>query len=130
MRDVIERSRRERLADWIESMPVRKVIIGVIVFNAVVLGLETSRTVTDSVGGLLYVLDRACLAFFVVELAIKLYAFGGRFVRDPWNVFDALIVGIALVPATGSLSVLRALRILRLLRVISAAPNTSSEARP
>jgi voltage-gated sodium channel len=48
---------------------------------------------------------------------------GPRFFADPWNVFDFLVVGIALLPATGSLSVLRALRILRVLRLITAVPS-------
>ena len=122
MNDADARPQHERLADWIETMPVRKFIIGVILFNAVLLGLETSQTAMDRAGGLIYALDRACLAFFVVELGIKLYAFRARFFRDPWNLFDAVIVGIALMPSSGSLAVLRALRILRLLRVISAAP--------
>ncbi len=117
-----DNSNRARLAIWLESMPVRKFIIGVILINAVLLGMETSKSLTDQIGGLLYALDRLCLAFFVCELALKLYAFGWRFFRDPWNVFDAVIVGVALIPSSGSLSVLRALRILRLLRVISAAP--------
>ncbi len=58
----------------------------------------------------------------MIEIALKLVAHGARFFRSGWNVFDFLIVGIALMPATHGLSVLRALRILRVLRVISAAP--------
>ena len=122
MTDTSPDNRRARLAVWLETMPVRKFIIGVILFNAVLLGLETSKSVTDEVGGLLFALDRLCLAFFVLELLLKLYAFGWRFFRDPWNIFDTAIVTVALIPSSGSLSVLRALRILRLLRVISAAP--------
>ncbi|MEM7745132.1 MAG: ion transporter [Pseudomonadota bacterium] len=115
-------SHRERLAIWIETMPVRKFIIGVILLNAVILGLETSSSFMANWGPILIALDRACLAFFCVELLIKLYAFGPKFFRDPWNWFDAIIITIALMPSSGSMSVLRALRILRLLRVISAAP--------
>jgi voltage-gated sodium channel len=101
---------------------VRNFIIGVILFNAVVLGLETSKTVMAAVGPLILALDRICLAIFVAEIALKLYARGLRFFRSGWNVFDFMIVGIALMPATGGLSVLRALRILRVLRIISVAP--------
>jgi hypothetical protein len=38
---------------------------------------------------------------------------GRRFFRSGWNLFDFIIVGIALVPAAQGLSVLRALRILQ-----------------
>lgn len=113
---------RNRLAEWLETLPVRKVIIGVILFNAILLGLETSPEIMARWGGGLTFLDNLCLGFFCVELLVKLYAFGGRFFRDPWNWFDMVIVGIALLPANETLGVLRALRILRLLRVVSAAP--------
>nr|WP_261331764.1 ion transporter [Maritalea mobilis] len=101
---------------------IRYTIIAVIVFNAVILGLETSDTAMETAGALILTLDRICLAIFVVELAAKMIAYGTRFFRSGWNLFDFVIVGIALVPAAQGLSVLRALRILRVLRVISVAP--------
>ncbi len=113
---------RQRLRAWIETAPVRRTVLGVILFNAALLGLETSKTAMANLGPVLTGLDRACLIFFCIELLTKLYAYGRRFFRDPWNWFDAIVIGIALAPSTGSLSVLRALRILRLLRVVSVAP--------
>ncbi|MBY6201697.1 ion transporter [Maritalea mobilis] len=113
---------RQRLADWLEMPQIRYTIIAVIVFNAVILGLETSDTAMETAGALILTLDRICLAIFVVELAAKMIAYGTRFFRSGWNLFDFVIVGIALVPAAQGLSVLRALRILRVLRVISVAP--------
>ncbi len=113
---------REQVADWLDTPRVRNFIIGVILFNAILLGMETSPTLMDAAGGLIKALDRACLAIFVVEIALKLFALGPRFFRSGWNVFDFVIVGISLTPGAQTLSVLRALRILRLLRVISAAP--------
>jgi voltage-gated sodium channel len=113
---------RQRLADWLAQPWVTNTVIGVIVVNAVVLGLETSETAMAAAGPLLIGIDRLCLAIFTLEIALKLVAHGGRFFRSGWNVFDFVIVGIALVPAGEGLSVLRALRILRVLRVISVAP--------
>ncbi|MDN5568394.1 MAG: ion transporter, partial [Paracoccus sp. (in: a-proteobacteria)] len=97
-------------------------IMGVILFNAVVLGLETSATVMARMGPLILFLDGLCLAIFVAEIAAKLFARRLGFFRDGWNVFDLVVVGIALMPATQGLSVLRALRILRLLRIVSVTP--------
>lgn len=97
-------------------------VLGVILFNAALLVLETSNSAMVALGPVLTGLDHACLAFFCIGLVTKFYANGRRFFRDPWNWFDAIVIGIALAPATGSLSVLRALRILRLLRVVSVAP--------
>jgi len=110
---------RARLGRWVESPGPRNFIIVLILVNAVILGLETSPTIMDRVGGVLILVNQAILAVFVVELLIKLYAFGFGFFRSGWNVFDFLVVAIALVPATGPLEVLRALRILRVLRLLS-----------
>jgi len=76
-----------------------------------------------AVGPVILMLDTLCLAIFVVEIVLKLIAQGVRFFRSGWNLFDFVIVGIALVPAAQGLSVLRALRILRVLRVVSAVPS-------
>jgi len=95
----------------------------VIVFNAITLGLETSASVMASYGPILEVLDRAVLVLFVLELLAKLFAFGWRYFTVGWNVFDFIIVGIALMPASGELSVLRSLRILRVLRLVAIVPS-------
>ena len=113
---------RQILADWLDRPRIRQFIIGVIIFNAILLGLETSPEVMGTAGTIILTSNWICLAIFVIEIALKLVAHGARFFRSGWNVFDFLIVGIALMPATHGLSVLRALRILRVLRVISAAP--------
>ncbi len=113
---------REKLAEWLDQPKVRNFIIAVILFNAVLLGLETSRTAMDAAGPLILALDKVCLGVFVIEIGLKLVAHRLSFFRSGWNVFDFLIVAAALVPGAQTLSVLRALRILRLLRVISVAP--------
>ncbi|MEM8576380.1 MAG: ion transporter [Pseudomonadota bacterium] len=119
----IDPPRLTRLAHTLESALFQNAIMGVILFNAVILGLETSETVMARFGWFIEIADTLCLAIFVIEIALKLVAYGWRFFRDGWNLFDFVIVGIALVPAAQSLSVLRALRILRLLRIISVSPS-------
>ncbi len=114
---------REKTAAFLDRTAVGNVILGVILFNAVILGLETSKTAMASFGPLILMLDRICLAIFTAEIVLKLFAHGGRFFRNGWNLFDFVVVGISLIPAAGPLSVLRALRILRVLRVISVAPS-------
>ena len=113
---------RHWLQTRLETALVRNTIIGVILFNAGILGLETSGPAMDRAGALIVALDRACLAIFIAELAAKLFAYGTRFFRSGWNIFDALIIGMALIPGGQGFSVLRSLRILRVLRVISVAP--------
>jgi len=112
-----------RLAEFLERASVRNFILGVILFNAIILGMETSDTLMARYGPVLLFLDRLCLSIFVLEILAKLIAYRLAFFRRGWNLFDFFIVGISLIPGSDSLSVLRALRILRLLRVISVAPS-------
>jgi voltage-gated sodium channel len=106
----------------VEHKRFQQFIIWVIVANAVALGLETSPDVVETFGPLLFTADRIMLGIFVVEIALRLYAYGWRFFADPWSVFDFIVVGISLIPSTGPFSVLRALRVLRVLRLVSAVP--------
>jgi voltage-gated sodium channel len=106
----------------VESDAFQRTIVGVIIFNAITLGLETSESIMAEVGDLLHALDRTVLVIFIVELSLRAYGHRGKLLRDPWSVFDIAVVGVSLVPASGGLSVLRALRILRALRLVSAVP--------
>ena len=101
---------------------MRNFVIGVIIFNAIILGFETSSTMLPNFGGLIQSLDKICLLIFIVELALKLVAYRFRFFTNWWNAFDTLVVAVSLVPSGASFTVLRALRIFRLLRVNSRAP--------
>ena len=113
---------RDRARALVEHKRFQQFITWVIVLNAVTLGLETSSHVTLYLEVVLHVADRIMLGIFVVEIGLRLYAAGGKFFTDAWNVFDFIVVGISLIPATGPFSVLRALRVLRVLRLISAVP--------
>ncbi len=113
---------REKLQSFLEDARVINAIMAVIIFNAVLLGMETSPAIMARFGTLIYVLDIACLSVFVAELLAKIVAYRGRFFRDGWNVFDLAIVATSLVPAAQGFTALRALRILRVLRLISTAP--------
>jgi len=113
----------ESIKRLIEGRRFETIILVLIVINAITLGLETDPNVMQRFGGFLVWLDRLILAVFVVELVLRLLVYRLDFWRDPWRVFDFIIVGIALAPSTGNLSVLRALRILRVLRLISVVPS-------
>ena len=54
---------------------------------------------------------------------MRSFVYRSRFFRDPWRVFDFVVVGIALIPASGAFSVLRTLRVLRVLRLVSMVPS-------
>lgn len=114
---------RDRIRAVVDSGRFQAAVTAVIVANAVVLGCETSPGLMARFGPVLHAADRIALGIFVAELALRGYAHRAAFLRDPWSVFDALVVGVSLLPASGGLSVLRSLRVLRVLRLISAVPS-------
>lgn len=116
-------SLRERCRQFIEHSTVQRILLILILINAVILGMETMPTVMAAIGSYLLALDKAILAVFVLEIAIRLFVHRLAFFKDGWSVFDFIVVGIALVPASGPFAVLRALRVLRVLRVLTFVPS-------
>lgn len=112
----------ERARHFLEHPTTERVLAGLIILNALVLGLETSPTLMKNYGWFLEPLDHTLLGIFVVEVLVRLAVTGRGFFRDPWNVFDFIVITLSLMPQTGPLSVLRALRVLRVLRLVSAVP--------
>ncbi|MGJ8532304.1 MAG: ion transporter [Alphaproteobacteria bacterium] len=113
----------QKLRDFYENKKTEYVIAGLVILNAITLGLETSDGAMAVAGPLLMLADRVLLGIFTVELIGRMFAYRGAFFRDGWRIFDFVIVTIALLPSSGALSVLRALRILRILRLISLVPS-------
>lgn len=118
-----EETPRARVARLVSSAGFQRAIIALILVNAVSLGVETSESVMAAWGPLLLGIDQVLLWIFTAELLLRVYAFRGRFLRDPWGLFDLVVVGIAWLPESGPLAVLRALRVLRVLRLASVVPS-------
>ena len=114
---------RERIASLIASRRFEWAIIALVVLNALILGLETYDPVMTAAGGFLKIIDAFILVIFVIELLLRFYVHRLRFFADPWRVFDLIVVGIALIPASAGFSVLRAFRVLRILRLLSVIPS-------
>ncbi len=114
---------RLKLRAFIEHKIFQRVIIALILVNAVILGMETDKALMAAWGGVLLSIDGVILTVFVIEIGLRLSVYRGNFFRDPWSVFDFLVVVIALIPASGPLQVLRALRVLRVLRLLTMVPS-------
>ena len=113
---------KERIKSIVESTVVERFILFVILLNGVTLGIETSKSLTQEQIHFLHILDNVILGIFVAEILAKLAYQGFSFFKNGWNIFDFLIVGIALFPSNGPMAILRALRILRFLRLLSIIP--------
>tara|TARA_B100001093_G_scaffold325888_1_gene310898 strand:- start:1879 stop:2715 length:837 start_codon:yes stop_codon:yes gene_type:complete len=114
---------RLKLANFVESKSVQRLILIAILVNAVALGLNIDPTLIESWDPFLIKLDHLCLGIFVVELLLKIIAYRFSFFRSGWNIFDFVVVVVALIPNSGALSVLRTLRVLRVLRVLTVVPS-------
>jgi len=113
---------RDKLLLLVDGQLFNNIIIGIIVLNSLVIGMQTSEALVASFGPVLDTLDTVFLTIFVVELMMRMISYGTGFVRRPWSVFDFVVVGVALTPGAEAFSVVRALRILRALRLISQVP--------
>jgi len=110
------------------SLPAfQNVILGVIVLNAVVIGFETYPSLEAEWGPAFERLNRAFLGIFVVELVVRLAAYGRqpwRFFRRGWNIFDFTIIAATFVPVIGAnATALRILRVLRVVRIVEKSPD-------
>ena len=79
------------LKAFIESAKTQNFILGVIILNALVLGLETSENAVKHAGDLLAVLDKIAIGIFISEITIKLIVYRVGFFKDGWNLFDFLL---------------------------------------
>lgn len=111
---------RARCIALAEGHAFQRIVLIVILLNAVILGVDTYIDHRA-----LVILEKACLAFFVFELAVKFIARRStrEFLSDPWNIFDIIVVGSAFIPAVGPLApILRVLRVLRVFRLARNVP--------
>lgn len=111
------------IRNLVDSDFFKRSIVALIILNALVLGLETSTEIMTKYAALLHHADRILLWLFVAELLLRIYAHRAAFWKDPWSLFDTLVVGIAFLPHGGEFAVLRTLRVLRILRLISMVPS-------
>jgi voltage-gated sodium channel len=118
---------QRRIESLVEASWFGTMVVLVIVFNAILIGLETYPSIERSIGEELRLIDRILLIFFTCEILLRLAATGfhpGRFLRRGWNVFDLLAVGLSWVPGLGANSTaLRLIRLLRVARLLSFLPD-------
>ena len=117
-----QRSFTDRLIAFIESDGFRNFILGLIIFNAITLGLETYPYEAVWFTHVLPAVDRVVVSVFVFEILLKLVAYRTRFFKDGWNWFDVVVIGVSIMPDAGGFAVLRSLRIMRAFRLFSVMP--------
>ncbi|MEO0415613.1 MAG: ion transporter, partial [Verrucomicrobiota bacterium] len=118
------------MKDWChrftDSEGFHRFIIAIIILAGVLVGVETYEPLAQKYSRLIHVLDIIVLGVFIAEIVLKMIALAPRpldFFKDPWNVFDFVIVAVCLIPAGGGFGpVLRLFRLLRVLKLLTAVP--------
>jgi voltage-gated sodium channel len=113
-----------------ENRLFKRFIIFTILLAAVVVGIQTYKEFAQKYSSPLSILDGFILLVFIIEAGIKILAEGKKpqnYFKNPWNVFDFLIVVACLLEPIFDLGgeflpVLRLARILRVLRLVTAIP--------
>lgn len=112
------------LARIMYGNPFEIIVIAVIIANAASLAVLTYDGVAPGVAAVATAIDGAALVFYTVEVVLRLISYGTKpwmFFRNPWNVFDFLIV--VLIPFLNNGSVIfRLVRLLRILRIFRFFP--------
>ncbi|WP_067223771.1 ion transporter [Marinomonas gallaica] len=106
---------------WFQSF-----IITIIIIAALTVGAKTYPLPYSVELGINY-LDTLITVFFLVEIVLRFAAYDRKadFFKDPWNIFDTVIVIGSLIPISNTDMVLvaRLLRVLRVLRLVSIIPD-------
>lgn len=98
----------------------KNTIVLIILINSIVLGLITSDAIYAKFGKILEFILSTCVAIFTVEIILRIIAKGWRFFLNGWNIFDFVLVSIALMPETGAAITFRVFRVMRALRMVSS----------
>lgn len=117
-------ARARRIA---ESRNFDYLTVGVIIANAVVLGLGTFTALEDRYGDLFTILNEVFFGYYVIELVIRITACFPRpfsFFKSGWNDFDFIIVAVGFVPGLReNATLIRMVRLLRVTRLFRLLPD-------
>jgi len=120
------RAFQNKCAAIAENKTFTNLIIGLILLNAIIVGLETYPAINQRYEEYLYWIDAVLLSIFTIEIMIRIIGSSSlvQFFKNPWNIFDFVIVAASIVfVGSNYVIVLRIFRILRVLRAISIIPS-------
>lgn len=101
-------------------------ILAIIIFSAILVGVRTDPLLDLEYNNLFTLLENIILAIFCIEILIRIFAEEKalNYFKDPWNLFDFIIVAACFIPFKDkAIYVLRLVRVLRTFRLFRAFPN-------
>ena len=121
MEDGSESNHQTQIRKIVDSERFNNIVFIAILASSISIGFETYDWGEGGNKFLVY-LDWFFMTIFVTEILFRIYAMRFDFFKDPWCVFDFIIVGIALFPSSGVFRVFRVFRVLRAFRLVSRIP--------
>lgn len=112
----------EIIQKLVQSSKFQNVIMGLIIVNGITMGLETSKSLSLEYGTLFSLFNTFVVTVFTIEIVLRISVYKASFFKDPWSIFDFVIVAISLVPSSAGFEIFRVLRVLRLFRLITVVP--------
>ncbi len=110
---------REKIRTVVEHPIFTTTIFVLILLNTISLGVETFA-LPNSLNNALSIFNSVCITVFILEILLKLYAYGKDFFKDGWNIFDTIIVVTSVLPMVSFLSSMRMGRVFRMFRALRA----------
>ncbi len=117
-KNAVETDRR-RVKKLVEGKNFDFLIMSLICMDAVILGLMTSDAMNRFFEGGLFILDRLFMAIFIIEMIMKIFAFGKKFFKSGWNVLDFEVIAMSSLPFASWFIIFRTFRLFRLLRYVN-----------
>lgn len=124
-------SRLRKFVDGEADTPFEYIMLFVVIINTVVLGLETSTSLTTKYGSIYFLIDQICLWVFIGELVLKAIAFNKNFFGEfrgegkehffhinKWNIFDLLIVIVSVFGSLPFFAIFRVFRLFKSVKII------------
>ena len=118
-----------QLRGFLNSHAFQWTILVLIFANAALLGIETLPWIGDDHGRVLLMIDFGFLMVFLVELALRIYAWRAEFFTNGWNIFDFVIIVFSALAFSNLFAALRAFRVLRVMHLITLMPRMRTVVR-
>jgi voltage-gated sodium channel len=116
----------EKLKPIVNSKEFNYLTLAVIVFSAILVGFSLNLSYDSPYFQIVSIIEALILVFFCVEILLRIFSEEKPidFFKDPWNLFDFVIVIACFVPLKDkAIYVLRLVRVLRTFRLFRAFPN-------
>ncbi len=112
-----------KLEVLLDSRTFNLVVVGLILLNATVIGLETSQEMVRDFGYTLFLIEYTILGLFVVEVLTRMIVLQRKFFKKGLNIFDFIIITVSLLPHAAGLSILRLFRVVPSLTFFEMSPH-------